>query len=57
MEFSEQGIPAEVSLKEQVSAILRELAEAAGLGPGKVVVVGTSTSEVAGRMDRHLGGA
>lgn len=49
MEFSEQGIPAEVSLKEQVSAILRELAEAAGLGPGKVVVVGTSTSEVAGR--------
>lgn len=49
MEFAEQGIPAEVSLKEQVSDILRELAEAAGLGPGKVVVVGTSTSEVAGR--------
>lgn len=49
MESAETGIPSEVSLKEQVSGILRELAEAAGLGPGKVVVVGTSTSEVAGR--------
>ncbi|GIO33164.1 MULTISPECIES: TIGR01440 family protein [Paenibacillus] len=49
MESAEPSIPSEVSLKEQVSDILRELAEAAGLGPGKVVVVGTSTSEVAGR--------
>ncbi|MEC0242736.1 TIGR01440 family protein [Paenibacillus dokdonensis] len=49
MEAIEQGIPSEVSLKEQVSGILRELAETAGLGPGKVVVIGTSTSEVAGR--------
>ncbi|MWV46561.1 TIGR01440 family protein [Paenibacillus sp. HJL G12] len=49
MENTHSGVPSEVSLKEQVSVILRELAEAAALGPGKVVVVGTSTSEVAGR--------
>ncbi|WP_183585291.1 TIGR01440 family protein [Paenibacillus rhizosphaerae] len=41
--------PLEVSLGEQVSRILHELVEAAGLGPGKVLVVGTSTSEVAGK--------
>lgn len=39
----------EVSLGEQVSQILHELVEAAGLGPNKVLVVGTSTSEVAGK--------
>ncbi|KAF9130697.1 hypothetical protein BGX30_013388 [Mortierella sp. GBA39] len=43
------GSPLEVSLGEQVSQILHELVEAAGLGPGKVLVVGTSTSEVAGK--------
>lgn len=37
------------SLKEQTAAIVRELAEAAGLGHGKVLVIGTSTSEIAGR--------
>lgn len=35
-------------LAEQTAAIVRELADAAKLGPGKVLVVGTSTSEVAG---------
>ncbi|MGN7359257.1 TIGR01440 family protein [Paenibacillus sp. SAF-054] len=49
MESAASGIPSEVSLKEQVSSILHELAIAAGLGPGKIVVVGTSTSEVAGQ--------
>ncbi len=49
MESAASGIPSEVSLKEQVSSILHELAVAAGLGPGKIVVVGTSTSEVAGQ--------
>ncbi|SEU13490.1 TIGR01440 family protein [Paenibacillus sp. NFR01] len=35
-------------LAEQTAAIVRELADAAKLGPGKVLVVGASTSEVAG---------
>ncbi|WP_310550785.1 TIGR01440 family protein [Paenibacillus glufosinatiresistens] len=34
--------------EEATAAILRELAEAGRLGPGKVVVIGASTSEVAG---------
>lgn len=38
-----------ISFSEQTAAIVRELAEAAKLGPGKVLVVGASTSEVAGR--------
>ncbi|MCJ8012803.1 TIGR01440 family protein [Paenibacillus sp. KQZ6P-2] len=49
MENIGHGVPSEVSLKEQVSGILRELAETAALGPGKVVVIGASTSEVAGQ--------
>ncbi len=49
MESMSGGSPLEVSLGEQVSQILHELVEAAGLGPGKVLVVGTSTSEVAGK--------
>ncbi|BFH65614.1 TIGR01440 family protein [Paenibacillus azoreducens] len=48
MENSEQRIASGVSIREQASSVLRELAKHAGLGPGKVVVVGTSTSEVAG---------
>ncbi|WP_454193503.1 TIGR01440 family protein [Paenibacillus sp. Marseille-Q7038] len=39
-------------LVQHTAEILRELAEAGDLGPGKVVVVGTSTSEVAGK---HIG--
>ncbi|MFI2857154.1 TIGR01440 family protein [Paenibacillus sp. JSM ZJ436] len=39
----------DMSLKEQTAQVLRELAEAAGLRSGKVLVVGTSTSEAAGR--------
>jgi len=38
-----------ISLSEQTAGIVRELAEAAVLGPGKVLVIGASTSEVAGR--------
>jgi uncharacterized protein (TIGR01440 family) len=38
-----------VSLNEQTAQIVRELAEAALLGPGKVLVIGASTSEVVGR--------
>ena len=38
-----------VSLSEQTARIVRELAEAAVLGPGKVLVIGASTSEVVGR--------
>ncbi|MEC0311336.1 TIGR01440 family protein [Paenibacillus lautus] len=38
-----------VSLNEQTTRIVRELAEAAVLGPGKVLVIGASTSEVVGR--------
>lgn len=36
-------------LKKQTAALVRELAGAAGLSPGKVLVIGTSTSEIAGR--------
>lgn len=36
-------------LAGQAAEVLRELAETAGLGPGKLVVIGTSTSEVAGQ--------
>ncbi|ANA79826.1 hypothetical protein PVOR_32051 [Paenibacillus vortex V453] len=38
-----------ISLNEQTAGIVRELAEAAVLGPGKVLVIGASTSEVVGR--------
>lgn len=38
----------ELSLTEGAAAVLRELAVAGSLGPGKIVVVGVSTSEVAG---------
>ncbi|AJS60413.1 TIGR01440 family protein [Paenibacillus sp. IHBB 10380] len=37
-----------ISLREQVGLVLRELVEVAKLGPGKLLVVGTSTSEVVG---------
>lgn len=36
-------------LAAQAAEALLELAETAGLGPGKLVVIGTSTSEVAGQ--------
>lgn len=36
-------------LQEQTVTILRELAIAGKLGPGQIVVIGTSTSEVAGQ--------
>ncbi|AWV36168.1 MULTISPECIES: TIGR01440 family protein [Paenibacillus] len=38
----------ELSLTEATVTVLRELAEAGNLGSGKIVVVGVSTSEVAG---------
>lgn len=38
----------ELSLTEATATVLRELAEAGNLGPGKIVVIGVSTSEVAG---------
>lgn len=38
----------ELSIREQAVIVLNDLAEAAGLGPGKIVVAGVSTSEVAG---------
>lgn len=41
--------PVNLALKEQTVTIVRELAQAAGLTAGKVLVVGTSTSEIAGR--------
>ncbi|AOZ93196.1 TIGR01440 family protein [Paenibacillus crassostreae] len=41
-----------VSLKDQVAQVVREVAESAQLGPGKILVVGTSTSEVVGS---HIG--
>lgn len=43
MDMAELG-----DIREQVAEILEELAAAAGLGPGKLVVIGASTSEVAG---------
>lgn len=49
MESISEGSGSDISLSAQVSGILRELVETAGLGPDKVLVVGTSTSEVAGR--------
>jgi len=36
-------------LQKQTAAVLRELAIAGKLGPGQIVVIGTSTSEVAGK--------
>ncbi|WP_019914990.1 TIGR01440 family protein [Paenibacillus sp. HW567] len=39
---------AELSLTAATAAVVRELAEAGKLGPGKILVVGASTSEVAG---------
>lgn len=39
----------ENSIRLQVTLAVRELAETAGLKPGKVLVIGTSTSEVAGQ--------
>ncbi|SMF66843.1 TIGR01440 family protein [Paenibacillus uliginis N3/975] len=41
--------PVDHALREQTVTIMRELAEAAGLRAGKVLVVGTSTSEITGR--------
>ncbi|MFC7678611.1 TIGR01440 family protein [Paenibacillus sp. GCM10028914] len=41
--------PIDHALKEQTVTVVKELAEAASLGPGKVLVVGTSTSEIVGR--------
>src|SRR5690606_22352167 len=37
------------SVADQVERAVRELAEAAGLGKGHILVIGASTSEVAGR--------
>jgi uncharacterized protein (TIGR01440 family) len=42
----------DISLHEQVAHVVREIAEAAHLGPGKLLVVGASTSEVVGS---HIG--
>ncbi len=39
---------ADPSIAEQTYLVLRELAEAGGIGQGKVLIVGASTSEVAG---------
>lgn len=39
----------EDSIRRQAAQAARELAELAGLKPGKVLVIGTSTSEVAGK--------
>ncbi|MEC0183539.1 TIGR01440 family protein [Paenibacillus peoriae] len=38
----------EISLEAQTASVVRELAEAAGLKAGRLLVVGVSTSEVAG---------
>ncbi|MEC0092535.1 TIGR01440 family protein [Paenibacillus macquariensis] len=48
MELEQSSIAAGTSLKQQVAIVLREIAEVAHLGAGKLLVVGTSTSEVAG---------
>ncbi|WP_172196344.1 TIGR01440 family protein [Saccharibacillus qingshengii] len=40
------------TIREQAELAVRELAQTAGLKPGRILVVGTSTSEVAGR---HIG--
>ncbi|MDO7906511.1 TIGR01440 family protein [Paenibacillus sp. JX-17] len=39
----------QITIREQTVEAVRELAEASGLRPGRVLVVGVSTSEVAGR--------
>jgi len=44
----------ELSLTEATAVVLRELAEVGKIGPRKIVVVGVSTSEVAGaRIGTH----
>ncbi|MBW4081716.1 TIGR01440 family protein [Paenibacillus sp. S150] len=43
-----QPAGAELSLTAATAAVVRELSEAGKLGPGKILVVGASTSEVAG---------
>ncbi|WP_036724418.1 TIGR01440 family protein, partial [Paenibacillus forsythiae] len=45
---SGRAVQAEPSIAEQTYLVLRELAEAGGIGQGKVLIVGASTSEVAG---------
>ena len=44
----DQSGTSDLSLAEATAAVTRELAEAGKLGPGKILVVGASTSEVAG---------
>lgn len=44
----------QVPLAKQVAEVLEELAQKASLGPGQLVVIGASTSEVAGQ---HIGTA
>ncbi|MEK5490449.1 TIGR01440 family protein [Paenibacillus sp. FSL R7-0297] len=44
----QQAGSAELTLDAAAAAVVRELAEAGKLGPGKILVVGASTSEVAG---------
>jgi uncharacterized protein (TIGR01440 family) len=41
-------------ITQQVEQVLRELVQAGGIGPGQIVVIGTSTSEVVGQ---HIGTA
>jgi uncharacterized protein (TIGR01440 family) len=45
---AEDPAGAELSLAAATAAVVAELAEACKLGPGKILVVGASTSEVAG---------
>ncbi|WP_025703636.1 DUF436 family protein, partial [Paenibacillus graminis] len=45
---ADQPAGAELSLTAATAAVVRELSEAGKLGPGKILVVGASTSEVAG---------
>lgn len=45
---ADKSAAAELSLTAATAAVVRELAEAGKLGPGKILVVGASTSEVAG---------
>lgn len=45
---AEQPTESGLSLSAATASVLRELANAAKLGPGKIVVIGVSTSEVAG---------
>ncbi|MBY9077655.1 TIGR01440 family protein [Paenibacillus sp. HN-1] len=46
--MKDNGTGAELSLADQTFLVLKELAEAGKVGQGKVLVVGGSTSEVAG---------